>query len=367
MRILHLTRDFPPRHCGGTSTATAGLVAALERGGISCAVASFDDYRPARASGREPEPSPVEQAVSDGILRIDTEADLAALPGFAEAFEPDQILLHVDLLQEAAEHLRRQLGVPLSATMHVCHRQMLRVVKAERTSASLEAQERVIAEADGLIAPTRAAADALLADYPGIGPRLHVAGFTVEREPVAEPDGMRLVHVGRFGAVKGTDRLIDLLPHLFDEPRLTIDIVGGLPRNLQRERRWKERLTQAAGDAADRLHLHGWLDPAERDRVMSRAQALLSVSRIETFGLAALEALARGIPVCGYREPALVETAPGQRWLEDGPAPDVAAGVLEFLRDRDRCLELGRSGRQAIPGWEEVLPGWRAVFAAARD
>ncbi len=362
MRVLHLTRDFPPRHCGGISTATAGLVGALERAGMPCAVASFDDYRPARGSGGAPAPSPVESALSDGILRIDGEADLAALPGFARAFAPDRILLHVDLLWDAAEQLRRQLGVPLLATMHVCHRQMLRVVEAERVSASLEAQEKVLAGADRLIAPTRATADTLLADYPEVRPRLHVAGFTVDREPVARPDGMRLLHVGRFGAVKGTDRLIELLPHLLAEPSLIVEVVGGLPRNAQRERRWNERLTLAAGDAADRLHLHGWLDPRDRDRVMGRAQALLSVSRIETFGLAALEALARGIPVCGYREPALAETAPGQLWLDAGPAGEVAGAVLELLKNRGRCLELGRNGRGAIPAWDGLLPAWREVL-----
>ena len=43
--------------------------------------------------------------------------------------------------------LRDRLRVPLVATLHVCHRQMLRVLDAERATASLAAQELALSGA----------------------------------------------------------------------------------------------------------------------------------------------------------------------------------------------------------------------------
>ena len=77
---------------------------------------------------------------------------------FARAFRPDLIQLHVDLFWPSARELREQLGVPLVATLHVCHRQMLRLLDADKASASLAAQERALEHADRLVVPTRAAA-----------------------------------------------------------------------------------------------------------------------------------------------------------------------------------------------------------------
>jgi glycosyltransferase involved in cell wall biosynthesis len=337
----------------------AGLVEAFRRGGTGCAVASFDDYRPGRRTTNEPR-GPLEGP----LLRIDDEADLERLPEFAEAFAPDLIQLHVDLLWDVAARLRERLCVPLVATLHVCHRRMLQVVDAERESVSLGAQERALAEADLLVAPTRAAADAILADYPSVQNRLRVAGFTVDPAAPAPLAAPRLVTVGRFGAVKGTDRLIALLPHLLQHSALCIDVVGGLPRNPRRDRRWRERILEAAGEHSSRVGLHGWLDPDERDAVLAGARAFLSVSRIESFGLAALEALAHAVPVCGYSEPALCESAPGQLWLTDVAPAAIAARVVELIDDHPRCRTLGDEGRSAIPAWSDVLDAWRTAYSA---
>lgn len=363
MRVLHLTRDYPPRHCGGISTAVGGLVPALARGGIECAVASFDGYGSSRASGGSSRTEPcIADPAEKRLLRIHDPEGLSRLPRFAEDFGPDVIQLHVDLLWDTAAELRERLGAPVVTTLHVCHRQMLRVLGAERRSASLEAQERALAASDRLVAPTRAAADAIVRDYPRTSGRLRVAGFTVDTAPAQRLEEPRLVTLGRFGAAKGTDRLVALLPHLLADPRLTVDVIGGLPRNPQRDRRWRRRIAEAAGEHGERVRMHGWLGPEDRDAVLCEARSLLSVSRVETFGLAALEAMALGIPVCGYREPALVETAPGQAWLADGDPAAVAGEVVDLLGDRARCLALGRSGRRAIRPWSAVVEAWRAVF-----
>lgn len=359
MRVLHLTRDFPPRHCGGISTAVGGLVAALERSGIACATASFDDYRPGK---HDTALDPAAPAPDGSLLRIDDGDDLRALVPFARSFRPELIVLHVDLLWEVASELRRRLEVPIATVVHVCHRRMLQVVGADRASASLSAQERALATSDRIVAPSRAVADALVEDDPGVEARMHVAGFTVDLKPAASLEARRLIVVGRFGAVKGTDRLIELLPHLLADPELTIDVVGGLPRSPRRERRWRERLIAAAG--SDRLRLHGWLDPPERDARLVEARAFLSVSRIESFGLAALEALAHGVGVCGYREPALVESAPGQLWLDEDDPARVAEAVLARVADRPGCLDAGAQGRAAIRPWTAIARDWRRALGA---
>lgn len=352
MRILHLTRDHPPRSCGGISSAVAGLVRALAADGIRSAVASYDAH-----------PSPPGPG---DVLRFTDARDMDTLVEFARAFAPERIQLHVDLLWDVAAELRERLAVPIVATIHVCHRHMLRVLGAERKSASLVAQERALDLADLLVSPTRAAADTILADYPQVGGRLRVARFTVDPAPPASLDARRVVSVGRFGAVKGTDRLIAALPHLLSDPELEIDVVGGLPRSPQRERRWASRFLDAAGEARERVRLHGWLSSRGCAEIVGGGRVLLSASRAETFGLAVLEALARGVPVCGFAEPALVETAPGQAWLPPDADPrDFAAAAVALASDVDRCRDLGRAGRAGVRPWSSVVGEWREAFAAS--
>ena len=347
MKVLHLTRDFPPRHCGGISTAVGGLVRALDREGIHSAVVSFDDYHPGGVRGRIGVEAPAPIDWQGSVLRIDHDDDLAALDSFVRSFGPDLIQLHIDLGWELATSLRETFGRPIVATLHVNHRQLLDVLGAERESLSLAAQQRVVEGADLLVAPTQAAAQGIPNE------RLHVAGFTVDLQPTASLDAKRIVVVSRFAAAKGTDRLVELLPQLLEDPELQIDIVGGLPRSARRERRWQDKLS-----TSDRVTLHGWLPPAERDAIVSNARLFLSTSRIESFGLAVLEAVAQGVPVCGYREPALEETAPSQLWLDDNVAPT----ILELVNDRDSCLQLGAKGRDAIPSWSSVVAAWRAAY-----
>jgi glycosyltransferase involved in cell wall biosynthesis len=366
-RVLHVTRDYPPRHCGGISTAVGALVRELKRASVPCAVVSFDDYLDrtgVRSRGAaHTDVVPERQA---NVWRVDDEDDLRAIPAFAAEFAPDLIQLHVDLLWDVAAELRERLAVPLVATLHVCQRRLLRILGAGRASASLAAQERALELADLVVAPTRAAADAVLEDYPRVAARLHVARFTVHPGTPASLTEPRLVTVGRFGAAKGTDRLVALLPHLLEEPELRIDVVGGLPRNPRRDRRWRQRIAESAGAHGDRVHVHGWLDPLRRDRVLANARAWLSTSRIETSGLAALEALAMGVPVCGYHEPALVESAPEQVWFADAEPRRAAREALDLLAERPRCLDLGRSGRAGIRPWAAVVGDWQTAFAALR-
>ena len=365
-RILHLTRDYPPRHCGGISTAVGGLVPALREAGHSCAVVSFDGFRPGRAV-RDLVEVTAPDRIDEPLLRVRDDRDLAQVEAFARAFAPEIVQLHVDLLWTVAAKLRDRLGAPILATLHVCHRRMLRLLQADRESASLAAQEQALVRADLLVAPTRAAARWIEQDYPQTAGRIRIAGFTVAQQPPSELEADRLVSIGRFGAVKGTDRLIALLPHLLANSACRIDIVGGLPRNPRRDRRWRERILEAAGEASERVCLHGWCEPDRRDALLGRARLFLSVSRMETFGLAALEALAHGVPVCGYTDPALVETAPQQTWLDDDDPQRIAEAVTQLRADQQRCRALGRAGRDTVRPWSAIVPAWTAAYAACVD
>ena len=88
MRVLHVTRDFPPRRNGGLSTAVAGLVGATP---CPTAVLSFDAWRPRGKS--KPTLRDTEH-----VARLASPRDLPKARRFAETFAPTHVHVHHAML-----------------------------------------------------------------------------------------------------------------------------------------------------------------------------------------------------------------------------------------------------------------------------
>jgi glycosyltransferase involved in cell wall biosynthesis len=102
-----------------------------------------------------------------------------------------------------------------------------------------------------------------------------------------------------------------------------------------------DRLTALAGG---NVRLHGSLPDAERDRLLDGAAAFVFAAE-EDFGIAPLEAQARGLPVIAYARGGTAETisgldhdAPTGVLFETQDAQAIAAAVRAFERDRQRIL-----------------------------
>jgi len=118
-----------------------------------------------------------------------------------------------------------------------------------------------------------------------------------------------------------------------------------------------------------RLHLPGVLDETEKSRALSDADALVLASSGESFGNAAAEGVAAGVPVlvtdrCGVAE--FIERAA----LVVPYEPDaIAKGVRTVLTDesvRTRILASGRAVTESL-GWDRVAARQVEIYRSAAE
>jgi glycosyltransferase involved in cell wall biosynthesis len=389
MRVLHLTRDFPPHHCGGISTAVAGLAHASLRAHLMVAVLSFDAWRPSsrpvekggrggisQTSIRDPSP-PAHPAV----LRLTTPDDLPDARSFAAEWLPDILHLHDGMLWPFACDLSTALRVPIVYTVHVAHR-ALNALRGVPHTASLDAQEAALCDARAVIFPSAAARAGCLPNNPAIAP-LACRGVEVsaphgiDDTPVARAAlvGKReplLLAVGRFDAVKGTPELFAVLrAALHRLPHASAVVAGDLPANPRAAERWRaqwERDTVAA--LRDRVRFAGWLGSDALAALYARAAVVIVPSRYETFGLVPLEAMLHGAAVAATRAGALPELITHDVTGLLSPMGDVARltdNVVSLVEDRALAVRLTAAAAAEVRArwlWEHRLPAVLSAYDA---
>lgn len=97
---------------------------------------------------------------------------------------------------------------------------------------------------------------------------------------------------------------------------------------------------------ASRTRFLGWRDDGRR--LLAALDVLMVPSRWEGFGLVALEAMARGVPVLASRAGALSEVvAEGETGLlvTPGDIDELATGLVKLLQDESLRTRLGKAGR----------------------
>lgn len=164
----------------------------------------------------------------------------------------------------------------------------------------------------------------------------------VERRRAARPEGTgrRILSVGRLIPLRNYDVLVRAFARVKQHlPGAELTIVGDGP-----ERRGLEKLGNELGLTVA-LHLPGTL-PAHRipDHLCS-ADLYVSPTSLETFGLAAVEAAAWGLPLVTTRvgfPPALVEEGETGRVVEPGDADGLARAMLDMLSDAARLRTASR-------------------------
>ncbi len=200
---------------------------------------------------------------------------------------------------------------------------------------------------------------------------LRTAGFPPEKIRVVpfgiDPSAIRpeyghkgyVLFVGRLMPVKGVETLIAaarLLPHL------PFRIVGSGPQEASLRR-------QAEG--LSNVSFAGYRSGAALDEEYAGALAVAVPSRMrETFGLVALESMARGKPVVASDAGALPEVvAGGHTGLLVPPLdPSAWAAALDRLsKDEPLRASLGRQARAETEGRFHARHHWPQVLEAYRD
>lgn len=163
-----------------------------------------------------------------------------------------------------------------------------------------------------------------------------------------------LVGVGRLGAMKGFDLLIEAFSRAQLPAEVKLVIGGDGPE--------RERLERLANDLlpAGRVSFRGWMNPAEVAEVMGSALAVIVPSRSEAFGIVALEAWRAGTPlVMTNRGGAAEFMIDGEDALLVDPTDTEA-----FAATLHRALDPGRREAMSCRGRERVQEfSWRRVAA----
>lgn len=161
-------------------------------------------------------------------------------------------------------------------------------------------------------------------------------------------DNLRLVLVGRLKKRKHVNEFIDVLAQVRRRlpPELTVrvSIVGEGPRRTDLKQQI-ERL-----GLTDWVRLLGHREPAELRQLLHGSDLFIAPSRQESFGIAALEARAAGLPVLGYLNNGLAD------FITDGidgvlvrDATAMANALTALLSDPDELEQLRKTALSFAP------------------
>ncbi|MAM02831.1 MAG: N-acetyl-alpha-D-glucosaminyl L-malate synthase BshA [Myxococcales bacterium] len=181
----------------------------------------------------------------------------------------------------------------------------------------------------------------------------HRAKFASEGESI-------VMHVSNFRSVKRAEDVVSVFSRIQERVPARLVMVGDGPD--------RPRASQLARelDIEDRVLFVG-KHPAVED-LLSCADLFLLPSEKESFGLAALEAMACGAPVIATRAggiPEVVEDGVSGRLLDVGDVSGMAEAGVQLLKDKDlreRISSAGLDVAQSRYSTEVVVPQYEAYY-----
>jgi glycosyltransferase involved in cell wall biosynthesis len=218
-------------------------------------------------------------------------------------------------------------------------------------------QRRLLDQADAIVVPSQFAGRRLRELGAPVGDPFvvpnPVRGLAAQG-PATSPAGRHgALVVSRLAAEKGVDLAIEACARA----RIQLTVAGDGPELAALERQ------AAAGDGAVRFT--GRVTAAELAELRARAVLAVVPSRsAETFGLAAAEAMAAGLPVAATRVGALPELVPDD-WLAPPADPDALAAVIMRLAADPPAPECAIAHARRAAGPEVVARALATVYEAA--
>jgi N-acetyl-alpha-D-glucosaminyl L-malate synthase BshA len=161
------------------------------------------------------------------------------------------------------------------------------------------------------------------------------------RKRLAAPDEAILMHLSNFRPVKRVVDTVKIFAQVAREIPGRLVLIGDGP-----DRSAAEWLAHDLG-IHSRVHFMGKQDRV--NELLPLADMLLMPSELESFGLAALEAMACKVPSIATRVggvPELIDDGITGLLYPVGDIDAMAAGVLSLLKDRDRLEAMRDAGRK---------------------
>jgi glycosyltransferase involved in cell wall biosynthesis len=224
-------------------------------------------------------------------------------------------------------------------------------------------QRRMVSQADAVVVPSLFARERLRElGAPLDWERVHVlappvralGALPLPATGVASELPSYALVVSRLAPEKGVDVAIDACR----AAGITLLIAGDGPERGALE----AHAAAARGVAGATVRFAGHVDDAELAELRARASIALVPSRsAETFGLAAAEAMAAGLPVVASRVGALAELVEGDALVPPGDAAALAGAIERLAGDRG-AGERGRARARAVCAPEVVARGLAELY-----
>jgi glycosyltransferase involved in cell wall biosynthesis len=219
------------------------------------------------------------------------------------------------------------------------------------------------AAAHALIVPSLATKEALLEVAPHVGSRVRVIshgvdpdfrpeGVGLNRERYGIPEGPFLLWVGTIRRRKDPFVLVNALARILKDSDRSLSLVMCGDVRLDREELFAPLKEAGLGH---RMVLPGYVYREDLPDLYREAELVVVPSRLEGFGMCALEAMACGKPLVISRDAALVELAKGAaRTFATGDAADLANCITNLLDDRElrRSIAAAAVKRASRFSWE---------------
>ncbi len=160
--------------------------------------------------------------------------------------------------------------------------------------------------------------------------------------PNASADPVRITFLGQIGERKGAGDVISALQHMRKAGNWTATLAGDGEVDAARR-----RIRELGLD--DRVSVPGWLDAADRNRLLAQSDVLVLPSRAENLPMVLLEAFAHGIatvmtPVGAI--PEVVEDGRNGLLVAPGDVDAIAGALTSLVEDRELRARLGREARR---------------------
>jgi glycosyltransferase involved in cell wall biosynthesis len=177
------------------------------------------------------------------------------------------------------------------------------------------------------------------------------------------PDAFTIVTIGRLVARKQTTQLVAAIA-ASGVTNAHLLVVGGGPDEEP------VRRAAAAQGIADRVHLLGRLEEADKYRALAAADLFASTSQHEGFGLVFLEAMAFGLPIVCYDhggQTDYLSTGSNGFVLRLNDAQAFAASLRAIAELPDRGRSIGAFNRQRVEEFfiDRCAERYEAVFERA--
>ena len=283
-----------------------------------------------------------------------------ALADLTQRFEPD--IVHVFhsgpgvYFQLKTAHVH---PAPLVFTLHQTY--------ADSLVDNASVRGRLMRSADWVTACSQSVLDYTRAQLPQIAARSSVLRNSLAMPPIDPTplpfDPPLLLCLGRVLQQKGFDIALTAFARLIAEfPRARLVVAGDGEAREPLER-------QASALGVERaVDMVGWVAPDEVPALISRCTMVVMPSRIEPFGLVALQAAQMARPIVASRVDGLPEVvAQGESGLlvEPEDIDGVAEAMRSLLRHPGRAAAMGEAARRRageVFSWDEHVTAYEALY-----